>query len=190
MRRMTIFATAITLAAASLAGAQQRAESTAARPLAPRAGHPVRGRAAAQQPGERQQALVRRVRQAFNAVVRRQLSLTDDQAQQLQQVEQKYQRQRTALQREERQARVALAAAIVDTTGSVDQSRIAGYMDQLIAAQHRRADLLDAEQKELAGFLTPLQRAKYQGLREQLNRRVTEMRQQGARGRGAPPDQR
>lgn len=184
MRRTAMATVALWLAAASAASAQRGDTAGAARI--------GRARAGLQQPGENRdrQALVRRVRQAFNGVVRRQLDLNDDQAQRLQGVEQKYQRQRAELQRDEHQARLALAAAITDTVGTVDQNRIAGYMDQLIAAQHKRADLLEAEQKDLAGFLTPLQRAKYQGLLEQLNRRVTQMRQQGAGRRGAPPEQR
>ncbi len=178
IRRTATIAAAVLMAVASLAGAQ-RGESATARPLAPRGARRADARD--------QQALVRRVRQAFSGVVKRQLNLSDDQTQQLQRVELKYQRQRSELQRQEKQARVALANAILDTTSAADQSKVAGYMDQLIAAQHKRADLLEAEQKDLSAFLTPLQRAKYQGLKEQLNKRVTQMRQQGGAARGAPP---
>lgn len=189
MRRLATLTTALLVAAASLASAQQP-ESTSTRPVPARAGRLGRGRAALEARGQNtdQQELVRRVRQAFSGVVRRQLNLNDDQARQLQRVEKKYQQQRAQITRDEHQTRLALAAAILDTTGSVDQDKIAGYMDQLVAAQHKRADLLEAEQKELAGFLTPLQRAKYQGLREQLTKRVTQMRQQGGGRRGAPPE--
>ena len=194
MRRVIMFAAAASFAtaAASAAGAQQRGESASARPLAPRAGRLGRARPGMQQPGRNpeQRALVNQVRQAFNGVVRRQLNLNDDQAAQLQRVEQKYTQQRAQLQRDEKQARLALAAAILDTTGGADQSKVAGYMDQLIAAQHKRADLLDAEQKELAGFLTPLQRAKYQGLKEQLSKRIAQMKQGAGPGGGVPPSER
>ena len=42
-----------------------------------------------------------------------------------------------------------------------------------------RTGIREAEQKELGGFLTPLQRAKYQALHDQLNRRVQEMKKNG-----------
>jgi periplasmic protein CpxP/Spy len=123
-----------------------------------------------------QQALVKQIRQRFEAVIRKQLNLTDDQARQLRAVETRIQPQRNQLQRDERQARLALRAAMVDSTGTPDQAKIAQYLGQLVQAQHRRADLLDEEQKELSAFLTPLQRAKYQGLHDQLNKRVQELR--------------
>ena len=127
------------------------------------------------------QALPRQLRQQFAAVIQRRLGLTDENAKRLQATDRKYELQRTALRREERQTRQALAAALADTV-NVDQAKIAQYMDQLTRAQHRRADILDAEQKELATFLTPLQRAKLQGLREQLTQRVRQLQQQGGGG--------
>jgi len=141
-------------------------------------------------PGPKQQALAKRVRQAFAGVVRTRLNLNDDQARQLQTTDQRFQKQRNQIGREERQTRAALAAALADSAGTPDQAKISQYMDQLIQVQHRRADLLEAEQKELGGFLTPLQRAQYLALREQLNRRVRDMVQQGARAdeRAKPPE--
>jgi hypothetical protein len=62
-----------------------------------------------------------------------------------------------------------------------------GYLARLVQAQRKRADLLEAEQKELAGFLNPVQRAKYLALREQLQKRVAQLRQGDGRGRGAAP---
>ncbi len=169
--------------AAARAQAVQRADSSA-----------VRGRNRAQQPGTpaaRRQALEGRVRRALAGVVRKQLGLNDEQMLKLQRVDQKYDQQRRAMVRSERQTRQALRAAMQDSTP--DQAKIARYMDDLVAAQHRRADLLGNEQKELAGFLTPLQRAKYQALRERLTRTMQNLQRggagdrRGAAGRGARP---
>jgi Spy/CpxP family protein refolding chaperone len=133
-----------------------------------------------------QQALVRRLRQAFGGVVRRQLSLNDETYTKFERVDRQFQQRRNQLLRDERQTRFALKAAMEDTA-NVDQTKIAQYLNDLSQAQRRRADLIDAEQKELSAFLTPLQRAKLQGLREQLNRRVAQMQQQvppgGRRGK-------
>lgn len=163
----------VALPAAVRAQAVQRADSSA-----------VRGRSGAQQPGTpaaRRQALEGRVRQALAGVVRKQLGLNDEQMLKLQRVDHKYDQQRRAMVRSERQTRQALRLAMQDSTP--DQAKIARYMDDLVAAQRRRADILGNEQKELSGFLTPLQRAKYQALRERLTRTMQNLQRGGAGGR-------
>jgi hypothetical protein len=143
----------------------------------------MRGGLRGQPPAERQM-LQRQVRQAFAKAVRRQLNLNDDQMRKLQSVDLKYERQRFALLRDERQARVGLKGVMDDST-SVDQAKVDAYLSQLVKAQRTRADLLEGEQKELAGFLSPLQRAKYFAMKERLNRRMQELAQPNG-GRGAP----
>jgi hypothetical protein len=98
----------------------------------------------------------------------------------------KYERERVALLRDERQARLGLKNAM-DDSGTVDQAKVDGYLSQLIKAQRTRADLLESEQKELAGFLSPLQRAKYFAMKERFNRRMQELAQPNG-ARGAPPE--
>ncbi|MEO6879252.1 MAG: hypothetical protein ABI205_12280, partial [Gemmatimonadaceae bacterium] len=101
----------------------------------------------------------------------------DEQARQLQASDRRFTQQRNQVLQSERQARLGLKAAMADTSGERDQSKIDQYMSQLVEAQHRRADILEAEQKEMAEYLTPLQRAQYQALHEQLNKRITQLRQ-------------
>jgi hypothetical protein len=159
----------------------QRSDSS---PLRPGGRGGLRGGGAP--PAERQM-LQRQVRQAFAKAVRRQLNLSDEQMGKLQSVDLKYERQRVALLRDERQARLGLKVAM-DDSGTVDQAKVDGYLSQLVKAQRTRADLLEGEQKELAGFLNPLQRAKYFAMKERLNRRMQELAQPGG-GRGplGPP---
>jgi hypothetical protein len=163
------------LSVASVSGAQEGRAGRGARADAQRGA----GRAAGQQP------LVRELRQRFALVVRRQLNLSDENAKKLENADRKFERQRTALRRDEREARQGLRAALADTTIADDakQAKIAQYMDRLTGAQRRRADILEAEQKELATFLTPVQRAKLQGLREQLVQRVNQIQRQNGGGR-------
>jgi hypothetical protein len=59
-------------------------------------------------------------------------------------------------------------------------------MNVLVQAQRRRADLFEAEQKELSGFLTPLQRARFTVLQENLARRLQQV-QQTTTPPGPPP---
>lgn len=146
-------------------------------------------RQAMQEQGDERQALRGQVRRAFAQVVRRRLNLNDEQMGKWQQTDRKYEQQRNEVLRSEREARVGLRTAMQDSVGP-NQEKISQYMDQLVQAQHRRADLLESEQKELAGFMTPMQRAQYYALREQFQKRLQEAQRDstgaGRRG-GAPP---
>jgi Spy/CpxP family protein refolding chaperone len=190
-RSLTVFALIALATAGSVADAQGgagRGETAAARRPVNR-GLRAGGRAQLGDTGDvaGRQAIAAKIRQQFAAVVRRQLNLSDEKWRQFERVDRQFQKQRNQIQRDERQTRIALKTAMQDTA-NVDQAKIAQYLNELTQAQRRRADLLDAEQKELSGFLTPLQRAKLQALREQLNRRVLQMQQQaGAGRRGALP---
>lgn len=153
------------------------------------------GRGAARMEKEEQRddrpALQREVRKAFAQAVRRRLNLNDDQMRQLQQVNSKYDVQRRQLLRSERQTRQGLAAAMRDSTipDKERQQKVSQYMDQLVQYSRQRADLLDGEQKDLAGFLSPMQRAQYSAMRDRFNRRLQEIEQDStaAGGRGGPP---
>jgi Spy/CpxP family protein refolding chaperone len=172
-------AVALMIGAFASGAAGQRSDSGAPRPGG-------RGGLRGQPPAE-QQLLQRQVRQAFARAVKRQLNLSDDQMRKLQSVDFKFERQRIALIRDERQARLGLKIAM-DDSANVDQAKVEGYLSQLVKAQRTRADLLESEQKELAGFLNPLQRAKYFSMKERLNRRMQELAQpNGGRGPFEPP---
>jgi Spy/CpxP family protein refolding chaperone len=131
--------------------------------------------------------LQRQVRQAWIGNVRRQLNLNDEQMRTLNQVNTKYERQRGDIQRDERQARLGLKAAMEDTAAGDQNARIEQQMNVLVGAQRRRADLFENEQKELAGFLTPLQRARYSVLQERLAQRLQQLRQNQQEGPTGPP---
>jgi Spy/CpxP family protein refolding chaperone len=130
--------------------------------------------------------LEQRVRQMLAQMARRQLGLNDEQVRQLRGVDQRFEQQRRQLQREEQQTRRALRFALQDSANR-DTAKVSQQISQLIQFQRRRADLLDAEQKELAAFLTPMQRGKYLGLQEQVRRRVEQQLQGVPGGRGLPP---
>jgi Spy/CpxP family protein refolding chaperone len=131
--------------------------------------------------------LQRQVRQAWIGNVRRQLNLNDEQMRTLNQVNTKYERQRGDIQRDERQARLGLKAAMEDTAAGDQNARIEQQMNVLVGAQRRRADLFENEQKELAAFLTPLQRARYSVLQERLAQRLQQLRQNQQEAPAGPP---
>ena len=105
----------------------------------------------------------------------------------LNQVNTKYERQRGEIQRDERQARLGLKTAMEDTTAADQNARIEQQMNALVGAQRRRADLFENEQKELAGFLTPLQRARYSMLQERLAQQLQKLRQNQLDAPAGPP---
>jgi len=139
-------------------------------------------------PNDRQ-LLQRRIRQAFAGVVQKQLNLNPAQMQTLQRTDQKYEQQRRGVVIDERNARLSLKAAMEDSSGHPDQDKIAESLDQLVRGQRRRAELLEAEQKELSAFLSPLQRAQYFSLKERLTKKLLEVQRDSTAGRAgvAPP---
>ena len=127
----------------------------------------------------------RRVQQAIAQTVRRQLNLDDEKMRQLERTTTRFENERRTLLRDERDARQTLRAAIEDSAAT-DQSRIEQAMAKMIQIQRKRVDILEAEQKDLAAFLTPKQRAQYFALRERITRRLMELEQNGQGRRGGP----
>ena len=145
---------------------------------AQRGGDSVLGR----QGGARRQELEQRFRERSADIVRRQLQLNADQMSRLQGVNRQFETQRVALFAEERRARQALRAEL--TSANPNQQTVATLLDQLMGVSRRRFDIQSNEQRELAKFLTPVQRAKYFGLQNQLRQRVEEVQRRGGqRGR-------
>ena len=146
--------------------------------------------AAAQRPGEpdvERAELETRFRQAFARVVRERVGLNDDQMRRLGPVNEKHAVQRRQLQMEERSARIALQRAL-RVPETADSAQVSALIDRMLRLQQQRVELLRAEQRELAAFMTPIQRARYMALQEQLRRQL-EQRGQG-RGAGGPPPRR
>ena len=142
------------------------------------------GRPALQgQPGQGMPALERQFRQRLAEVVRRRLNLNDTQMHQLGQVNDRFERERMLLLRQERQMRQALRTEVL-AGDSADQSKVAGLLDRALEIQRQRLDLAQREQRELSAFMSPVQRAMYVGIQDDLRRRLEDIRQQ--RRPGAP----
>jgi Spy/CpxP family protein refolding chaperone len=139
--------------------------------------------------GEHRTEVERRFRERLADAVKRRLDLTDLQMKQLAESNQRFVQQRQGLFQRERELRRSIRREL--TADAADSSRLSGLIDQLIGVQRERLDLLAAEQRDLARFLTPVQRAKYLDLQEQLRRRVERAgeRRRGERAgpSGGPP---
>jgi Spy/CpxP family protein refolding chaperone len=138
---------------------------------------------------ERRQ-LERRLHQRMLDVTRSRLGLTQDQVEKLSATNDRYEQQRRSLAQRERALRLELRAQL-RRGDSADQNRVAQLLDQTLAAQQERLELYRKEQSDLSAFMTPVQRAKYMGLQEQMRSRVEELRRgsdrnRGPRSRGTP----
>lgn len=136
-------------------------------------------------------ALEQQVQQRMAQVTKDRLGATDQQMEKLQAVNKKYDEKRRLIVDQERDIRMSLRDEML-RPDSARQPQVAALLDRVIKTQRQRVDLQEQEQKELSGFLSPLQRAKYFALEQQIRQRVNQMRQaqlQGRGGRGKGPGQ-
>jgi protein CpxP len=139
------------------------------------------------EPRPRRQMLEQRLRERTGDLVRRRLQLSDDQMSKLQSTNRQFEPQRASLLMKERDVRRELRDQLVSATA--DQSRVAALLDQAMMLERQRLDLAQSEQRELAKFLTPVQRAKLFGLQNEMRRRAQELRNRppGRPGPGMRP---
>lgn len=148
----------------------------------------------AQRPGgggrsDQREQLEARFRQQLARVVQQRVGLTNDQMARLGPMNQRHAEQRRALQTQERAARISLQRALRNPE-LADSGEVSRLLQQLVETQKRRVALLEAEQRDLATIMTPLQRARFMALQEQLRRQVEQRRGGGGQGQGrrrAPP---
>jgi Spy/CpxP family protein refolding chaperone len=140
----------------------------------------------AQRPGGvRRGDLEARFRQRFEEVLKQRLQLTDEQLRRLQDVNRRFEDERFNLLQEEMRVRRDMRRTLLeDSTQNNDE--VAALVDRVLRTQRRRVELMENEQRELAQFLSPVQRARYLGFQEQLRRQMEEMREQREKD-GAPP---
>jgi Spy/CpxP family protein refolding chaperone len=132
------------------------------------------------------QAMERLFRARLAQIVKQQLNLSDDQMRRLEQTNQRYETQRRDLVRRERELRMELRRE-VNAGDQANQDRVRQLLDETMKLSRDRLESIEAEQRELAQFLTPLQRAKFLGIQENVRRRVESARDRD-RPRFGPPD--
>ena len=121
--------------------------------------------------------LEQQLQQRMGQVVRKRLQLTDEQFTQLQTVNRKYASRRAQLLQQERALRQQLRQQVLRGDGA-DQASVSALLDQIMTVQEDRLALTRQEQRELTPFLTPVQRARYAAIQEQVHRRIADLRRQ------------
>jgi hypothetical protein len=118
--------------------------------------------------------LEQQIRRGFWRAAKDRIGFTDEQMQRLEQSSRKFDQRRRSLGDVERAQRLILREELVAPKGN--QERVAAALDRLHDLQRQRLDLQGEEQRELATFMTPIQRARYAALQEQVRRRVESLR--------------
>ena len=141
--------------------------------------------AAQQAPPPNRAALEKQLRERAAVITRQRLGLNDAQMQQLERVNARFAPQLSAVATQERQARRQLRQELMPGA-QAEQSRVSELIETSLRLQKERIALIEAEQKELAVFLTPVQRARYLALQAQFRHRAEQLSREnsGARPRG------
>lgn len=153
---------------------------------------PGQGAARRQQPlvgqaGPRRQQLEAQLRQRMWRITKNRVGLTDAQMDRLAQASRPFDVQRRELATQERESRLALRRELL-AGPNANQDRVAASLDRVLDLQRRRSQLLIDEQRALAAFMTPVQRARYAALQEGLRRRAATLRGQRGDAATAAPD--
>lgn len=121
-------------------------------------------------------ALEQQLRERTAGVLQTRLGLSASQMDRLEQTNRKFAPQLARLASQERDTRRQLRNEM--QSAAPNQQLVNDLLNTSLQLQHQRLDVVDAEQKELSGFLTPVQRAGYLAFQIQLRRRADQLANQ------------
>jgi len=128
-------------------------------------------------------ALEQQFRERVAKLTQDRVGLTDAQMAQLGQSNARFAPQLAQVAAQERETRRQLRQEMT-AGGQPNQQKVSDLLDAAIRLQKQRISIVEAEQKELARFMTPVQRARYIALQQQFRRRAQELDGQNAAQRG------
>jgi protein CpxP len=124
-------------------------------------------------------ALEQQFRERVAKLAQDRIGLTDAQMGQLQQSNARFGPQLNQIAAQEREARRQLRLEL--TAGQdANQQHVSDLLDKSLQLQRQRIWIVEAEQKDLARFMTPVQRARYIALQQQFRRRTQELARPGS----------
>ena len=126
--------------------------------------------------------LEQQFRQRVAKLAQERLELTDPQMAQLQQSNARFAPQLNQIVAQERETRRQLRLEL--TSPTPNQQHVGVLLDQSLQLQKQRIGLVEQEQRDLARFMTPVQRARYVALQQQFRRRAQELSRQDPSERG------
>jgi hypothetical protein len=125
------------------------------------------------QPQGQGQQLQQQIRRTLWRVTKQRIGFSDEQMTRLERTTQRYDQERRQLAVEEKAQRVVLRREIL-ADSAASQASIAAALDRIHNVQQRRLDIQADEQKEFATFMTPIQRARFAALQDQVRKRLQE----------------
>jgi hypothetical protein len=128
---------------------------------------------AAQEAADSVQLLRSQIRQRWTAHVRSTLGLDDDQTAKLQATEQNFEGQRQPIRVRQREINRALSSELA--SGTPNQDRVKQLINERQENQLKLQQLNRDEDREIQGYLTPVQHARYQDERRRFQERVAEV---------------
>ena len=126
------------------------------------------------------------IEQRFSQRVQQELKLTNEQTAKLRDTQERFGPRRRALLRQQMEQRWALEDQMQPGVAA-NQDSVRKLMDALTTGRLDMVRIQQEENRELNGFLTPVQQVRYNLMRERFMQRVGEMRREGrgmGRGRG------
>lgn len=136
--------------------------------------------AVAPPPAGKRAALEQQFRERTARLTQQRLGLTDQQLRRLEQTNARFAPQLRQLLTQERDVRRQLRQEMM-AGNAANQQHVSELLDTAIRLQKQRIAIVEAEQKDLAGFLTPVQRARYIALQAQFRKRAQELSAEGGR---------
>jgi hypothetical protein len=144
------------------------------------AGAAANGQAVPTVPQGDRTALEQQFRERTAKLVQQRLGLNDVQLAKLEQSNARYAPQLRQLAAQERDIRSQLRNEMM-AGNAANQQHVSDLLDAAFRMQRQRLGIVEAEQKDLAGFLTPIQRARYIALQSQFGKRAQELSGEGGR---------
>ena len=119
-------------------------------------------------------ALEQQFRERVARLAQTRIGLSEAQMGQLQQSNARFGPQLNQVAAQEREVRRQLRLELTAST-QPNQQHVSELLDKSLELQKSRIGIIEAEQKDLARFMTPVQRARYIALQQQFRRRAQEL---------------
>ena len=130
----------------------------------------------AKNPDQTRPVLEQQFRERVARLAKARIGLSDAQMAQLEQSTARFAPQLNQVAAQERATRRELRQQL--TAQQPNQQRVSELLDVSLRLQKQRISIVEAEQKDLARFMTPVQRARYVALQQQFRRRAQELNSQ------------
>jgi Spy/CpxP family protein refolding chaperone len=119
------------------------------------------------------QELRKQIQQKWNEHVRSTLGLSDEQTAKLQATEQRFETERQPIRARQREINQTLNAELA--AGTPNEDRVKQLINERQENQRKLQEINRSEDREMQGYLTPVQHARYQEERRKFQERVAEV---------------